>query len=397
MAKCVALIVAAGSGERFGGELPKQYLPLAGKPLLRHAVEAFLAHPAVSGVQVVYQPAHRDLYDAATAGLGLPEPVPGGATRQDSGRLGLERLFESPEGPPDLVLIHDAARPLVDAATISGVLAALEDAPAAIAAVQVIDTLKRGVDGRTAGTVDRTGLWRAQTPQGFHFQTILEAHRRLAGSGLTDDAAVAETAGLPVALVPGSPDNIKVTTPIDLERAHRLLGMGGAPGLPDVRTGLGVDVHRFVPGDHVTLLGVAVPHDRRLEGHSDADVGLHALTDAILGAIGAGDIGTHFPPSDPQWRGVDSAVFLRHAVALVRERGGVITQVDVTLICERPKVGPHRPAMTARLGELLGIAAERVSVKATTTEKLGFTGREEGIAAQAIATVVFPGASPHVG
>jgi len=391
MPKCVALIVAAGSGERFGSELPKQYLPLAGKPLLRRAIEAFLFHPAVDGVVVVYQPAHRDLYDAATAGLGLPEPVPGGATRQDSGRFGLERLAESPGGPPELVLIHDAARPLVDAATITRVLAALESAPAAIAAVQVIDTLKRGVDGFTAGTVDRAGLWRAQTPQGFHFQTILEAHRRLAGAGLTDDAAVAEQAGLPVALVPGSPDNIKVTTPIDLERAHRLSGVDAAPGLPDVRTGLGFDVHRFAPGDSVTLLGVRVPHGARLEGHSDADVGLHALTDAILGSIGAGDIGSHFPPSDPQWRGVDSAVFLRHAVELTRCRGAVIRHVDVTLICERPKVGPHRAMMTARLAELLGIAPERVSVKATTTEKLGFTGREEGIAAQAIATVVFPG------
>ncbi len=398
MSSCVALIVAAGSGERFGGEVPKQYLPLAGRPLLRHAIEAFLHHPEVSAVQVVYQPAHRDLYEAATAGLALPEPVPGGATRQESGWLGLERLAQSPLGPPATVLIHDAARPLVDAGTISRVLAALKRAPAAIAAVQVIDTLKRGVDGFTAGTVDRTGLWRAQTPQGFQFPAILEAHRRLAGAGLTDDAAVAEQAGLPVALVSGSPDNIKVTTPQDLERAHRLLGVpvpvAPSLALSDTRVGLGYDVHRFAPGDHVMLCGVAIPHSHRLEGHSDADVALHALTDAILGAIGAGDIGSHFPPSDPQWRGVDSAVFLRHAAGLVAARGGVIGHVDVTVICERPKVGPHRTAMVARLAALLGLAPDRVSVKATTTEKLGFTGREEGIAAQAAATVCLPGQVP---
>ena len=386
MPSCIALIVAAGSGERFGSELPKQYLTLAGQPLLRRAIEAFSGHPAVSGVQVVYQPAHRNLYDDAVAGLNLPEPVPGGATRQDSGRFGLERLAESPAGAPDYVLIHDAARPLVDAGTISRVVAALEHAPAAIAAVPVIDTLKKGEGGFTAGTVDRAGLWRAQTPQGFRFSSILEAHRRLAGAGLTDDAAVAEAAGLPVALVLGSPDNLKVTTPIDLERAHRLLGAG----LPDIRTGMGFDVHRFTDGDGVMLCGVKVPHSQRLEGHSDADVALHALTDAILGAIAAGDIGSHFPPSEPKWRGVDSTVFLRHAAELVRARGGVINHVDVTVICERPKVGPHRAAMAARLAEVLEIDPGRVSVKATTTEKLGFTGREEGIAAQAIATVVLP-------
>lgn len=389
MSSCIALIVAAGSGERFGGEKPKQYLTLAGRPLLRHTVAAFLAHPAVTAVQVVYQPAHRAYYDEATAGLGLPEPVPGGATRQDSGRLGLERLACWPGGPPKTVLIHDGARPLVDPGTITRVLAALERVPAAIAAVPVFDTLKRGEDGLTAGTVDRAGLWQAQTPQGFHFQTILEAHRRLAGAGLTDDAAVAEQAGLSVALVPGSPDNIKVTTPDDLERAHRLLGVS----LTDVRVGLGFDVHRFAEGDSVMLCGVSVPHRHRLEGHSDADVALHALTDAILGAIGAGDIGSHFPPSEPCWRGADSTVFLRHAVELVRTRGGVIGHVDVTLICERPKIGPHRAAMVARLAEVLGIAEDRVSVKATTTERLGFTGREEGIAAQAAATVVLPGSA----
>jgi 2-C-methyl-D-erythritol 4-phosphate cytidylyltransferase/2-C-methyl-D-erythritol 2,4-cyclodiphosphate synthase len=236
------------------------------------------------------------------------------------------------------------------------------------------------------GTIDRAGLMLAQTPQGFRFPDILKAHRNLAGAALTDDAAVAENAGLGVALVQGNADNLKVTNQDDMARAALIMNAA----LQDVRTGLGFDVHRFAPGDHVVLCGVKVPHEARLDGHSDADVGLHALTDAILGALAAGDIGSHFPPSDPQWRGADSALFLRHAVGMVRERGGVIAHADVTLICERPKVGPHREAMVARMAELLGVAPDRVSVKATTTERLGFTGRGEGIAAQAIATIRLP-------
>ncbi len=384
MPSCTALIVAAGTGQRFGAERPKQYLDLAGRPILRHTVEAFLRHPQVSAVQVVINPAFRDLYATAVAGLGLPEPVAGGASRQDSVRNGLERLAES---APDLVLIHDAARPLIDEATISAVIAALDAQPAAIAAVPVADTLKRGHDGLVADTVDRSGLWRAQTPQGFRFPDILAAHRAAAGLELTDDAAVAERAGLPIALVPAKEENFKVTTPDDLTRAARVLDAN----LSDIRTGMGFDVHRFTDGDHVTLCGVRVPHTQKLEGHSDADVGLHALTDAILGALCVGDIGSHFPPSDPQWRGADSSRFLRHAADLVAERGGRIAHVDVTIICERPKVGPHREAMATRIAEILGMDASRVSVKATTTEKLGFTGRGEGIAAQAVATVRLPG------
>lgn len=381
---CIALIVAGGSGRRFGGELPKQYHDLLGRPVLRRTVEAFLAHPGVNGVRVVIDPACRDLYDQAVVGLDLPEPVAGGASRQDSVRNGLESLARE---APGRVLIHDAARPLVDADTISAVIAALDDHAGAIAAVPVADTLKRGADGLVGATVDRNGLWRAQTPQGFRFAEILAAHHAAAGLELTDDAAVAERAGLPVALVPSREENFKVTTQDDLIRAAQALSLA----LADVRTGSGFDVHRFTDGDHVTLCGVKVPHAQGLEGHSDADVGLHALTDAILGALGAGDIGSHFPPSDPQWRGADSARFLRHSADLVAARRGMIAHVDVTIICERPKVGPHRETMVARIAQILGIPPDRVSVKATTTERLGFTGRGEGIAAQAVATIRLPG------
>jgi len=382
---CVALIVAGGSGQRFGAERPKQYLDLAGKPVLRRTVEAFLNHPQVTGVRVVIDPTWRDAYDAALSGLALPDPVAGGASRQDSVRNGLEAL--AADGAPDLVLIHDAARPLIDADTIAAVIAALDRKPGAIAAVPVADTLKRGSGDTIAGTVDRDGLWRAQTPQGFRFPDILEAHRAAAGLSLTDDAAVAERAGLAVSLVRSKEDNFKVTTPDDLTRATRAI----MSSLWDVRTGSGFDVHRFTDGEFVTLCGLRVPHSHGLEGHSDADVGLHALTDAILGALAAGDIGSHFPPTDPRWRGADSAKFLRHAADLVAERGGVIAHADVTIICERPKVGPHRAAMADRIAQILGIDVGRVSVKATTTEQLGFTGRREGIAAQAVATIRLPG------
>lgn len=382
---CIALIVAGGSGQRFGAERPKQYLDLAGKPVLRRTVEAFLGHPQVTGVRVVIDPSWRDAYDAALFGLALPDPVAGGASRQDSVRHGLEALVA--DGAPDLVLIHDAARPLIDADTIAAVIGALDNTPGAIAAVPVADTLKRGSGNAITDTVNRDGLWRAQTPQGFRFPDILEAHRAAAGLSLTDDAAVAERAGLAVALVPSKEDNFKVTTPDDLSRATRAI----MSSLWDVRTGSGFDVHRFTDGDFVTLCGLRIPHSHGLEGHSDADVGLHALTDAILGALAAGDIGSHFPPTDPRWRGADSAKFLRHAADLVVERGGVIAHADVTIICERPKVGPHRAAMAERIAQILGIEVGRVSVKATTTEQLGFTGRREGIAAQAVATVRLPG------
>jgi 2-C-methyl-D-erythritol 4-phosphate cytidylyltransferase/2-C-methyl-D-erythritol 2,4-cyclodiphosphate synthase len=387
MTSCVALIVAAGRGERFGSELPKQYLTLAGEPVLRRTVQAFLGHPDVEAVRVVIHPDHGALYAEAVAGLGLGEPIIGGAERQDSVLRGLEALAGA---PPDRVLIHDAARPLVDAATIARVCAALADHPGAIAASPVVDTLKRAEDGRSAGTVDRAGLWRARTPQGFRYTDILEAHRAARGERLTDDAAVAERAGLAVALVTSNPDNIKVTHADDLRRAEGLvMNQHG-----DVRMATGFDVHRFTAGDHVMLCGVRVPHDAALEGHSDSDVALHALTDALLGTICDGDIGHHFSPSDPRWRGAPSHQFLRYAAERVRKRGGIIAHLDLTLICERPKVGPHREAMRARLAEIAGIAPDRISVKATTTEGLGFTGRREGIAAQAAATVRLPTAAP---
>ncbi len=383
MMSCIALIVAAGAGTRFGSEVPKQYLPLAGRAVLRHSVETFLNHPAISGVRVVISREHRTYYDAATAGLRLLPPVIGGADRQESVFNGLESLAEL---RPARVLIHDAARPLLSTAIIDRAVAGLEDASGAVVAVPVSDTLKRGRDGRVAGTVDRRGLWRAQTPQAFRYADILAAHRSAKGAAMTDDAAVAEAAGLRVRLVTGDDGNLKITTDEDLRRAERLVGAGTS----EFRTGMGYDVHRFAAGNGVTLCGVRIAHDQSLAGHSDADVGLHALTDAVLATIGAGDIGSHFPPSDPQWRGADSVRFLTHAAGLVAASGGRIAHVDVTLICERPKIAPHRGDMIVRIAAILGIDRSRVSVKATTTEGLGFTGRCEGIAAQAAATVALP-------
>jgi 2-C-methyl-D-erythritol 4-phosphate cytidylyltransferase/2-C-methyl-D-erythritol 2,4-cyclodiphosphate synthase len=379
MGGCAALIVAAGRGSRFGGDMPKQYALLAGRPVLRHTVSAFLDHPRIDAVRVVIHRDDRDLYDRAIGSLDILEPVIGGETRQDSVRLGLESLESA---GAETVLIHDAARPFVDRALIGRVIEALRTDAGAIPAVPVSDTLKRATAGNAIGeTVARENLWRAQTPQGFRYADILSAHRDLAGEILTDDAALLERFGHRVSLVEGSEDNFKITTASDLARAERMIGGG------DVRTGFGFDVHRFAPGDRVMLCGVAVPHDRGLAGHSDADVGLHALTDAILGAIGEGDIGVHFPPSDEQWRGAASDIFLARARDLAAAKGGLIANVDVTLICERPKVSPYRPAMCARIAEILQIDISRVNIKGTTTEGLGFTGRGEGIAAQAVATI----------
>lgn len=382
MKHCVALVVAAGRGTRLGGDLPKQWRDLAGRPLLRHSLAILAAHPSVHSVRAVIHPDDLSFYEQAAEGLSLPPPIMGGKTRQESVRLGLEALAED---APDVVLIHDGARPFLDPGLVSRVIAALDSHAAALPALKVHDSLKQERQGFVAASVPRDGLWRAQTPQGFHFQPILAAHRAVQDHTLTDDAAVAEMAGINVALVEGCEDNVKITTQEDLDRARSRLDKP-----KETRFGTGFDVHRFCPGDHVTLCNVAIPHTMGLAGHSDADVALHALTDAVLGAIAAGDIGHHFPPSDPRWKGADSAQFLEHAVRLVAALGGRILHADVTIICEGPKIGPHRSALRRRLSEILKIGEGRVSVKATTTEELGFTGRREGIAAQAAATVALP-------
>ncbi len=376
-----ALIVAAGRGTRVGATIPKQYLTVAGTPILRWTIDAFASHPNVDMVQVAIHPKDRPYYDAAIDGLDILNPVAGGASRQESVRLGLESLMVH---GPEKVLIHDGARPFPDAALINRVISVLDDVPAALAALPVSDTLKREAgDGFAGDTVERTGLWRAQTPQGFRFPAILDAHRKMQGQELTDDAAVAEGAGLAVKLVAGSEENFKVTEPEDIQRAERHLGSLGG----ETRVGTGFDVHRFGPGNQVTLCGVSIPHDQSLAGHSDADVAMHALTDAILGAIGAGDIGVHFPPTNPQWKGAPSHIFLAKAGSLVTKAHGNINNLDVTIICEAPKIAPHQHVMAERVAEILKIDVGRVSVKATTTECLGFTGRGEGIAAQATATI----------
>jgi 2-C-methyl-D-erythritol 4-phosphate cytidylyltransferase/2-C-methyl-D-erythritol 2,4-cyclodiphosphate synthase len=375
MSRIAVLIVAAGKGARAGTDLPKQYERLGGRPILRRTAEAFQGFP----VQVVIGSGQQDLAAVALAGLDIPVPVTGGATRQESVRLGLEALAKD---APDFVLIHDAARPLISPKVIGAVVTALESgADGALPMLAASDTLRRcGVDGGWT-LVARDGLYRAQTPQGFVYAKILKAHRDYAREDVTDDMALAELAGLKVQVVEGEEKNIKVTRKEDFALAEALLGAG------DVRTASGYDVHRFKDGDHIWLCGIKVPHSHGLEGHSDADVGLHAITDALLGCIGAGDIGQHFPPSEERWRGAPSWKFLDHAATLVAAKGGAINHVDVTIICERPKVGPHRDAMRARIAEILKIEESRVSVKATTTEGLGFTGRGEGIAAQATATV----------
>jgi 2-C-methyl-D-erythritol 4-phosphate cytidylyltransferase/2-C-methyl-D-erythritol 2,4-cyclodiphosphate synthase len=386
------LIVAAGRGQRFGGPVPKQYASLGGKAVLRRTVEAFARLGVASSITVVIAPSDRALYEAAVGDLGLAEPVAGGVTRQQSVLNGLESMAAR---PPAFVAIHDAARPFADAPLIERTLAAARavSVSGAIPALPVVDTLKQGANGRVVGPQSRDGLWRAQTPQIFRFDAILRAHRAAAGLGasdataLTDDAAVAEHAGLAVALAVGDERNTKITSSEDLDRAGRELTLAGGG---EMRSGMGFDVHAFGPGDHVMLCGVSVPHTQALMGHSDADVALHALTDALLGAIAAGDIGQHFPPGDPQWRGAPSERFLRHAADMVAQRRGRVVNVDVTIVCERPKVGPLRDAMAANVARILGVSASRVGVKATTTERLGFTGRGEGIAAQAIAVVELP-------
>lgn len=385
-----ALIVAAGRGTRAGGVIPKQFQLLAARPVLAHTIDALMQHPDITGFVLVLHPADRNSH---VASLNLPPEtilVDGGDTRDASVRAGLSAL---PDGT-DKVLIHDAARPLLPLAVIDRVLEALDQHPGAAPALAVTDALWRGTQNRVTGTQDRTGLWRAQTPQGFRVKDILAAHAAYAattgGQSAADDVEVARSAGLDVAIVAGDEDNLKITHPPDFARAEEILRQRQRGYDMDIRTGNGFDVHAFEPGDHVILCGVKIPHTQALKGHSDADVGMHALTDAIYGALGRGDIGQHFPPSDPQWKGAASEIFLRHAVELAGSLGFSITHLDCTLLCERPKIGPHATTMIAALASITGLATDRISVKATTTERLGFTGREEGIAALATATLVKP-------
>jgi 2-C-methyl-D-erythritol 4-phosphate cytidylyltransferase/2-C-methyl-D-erythritol 2,4-cyclodiphosphate synthase len=385
--RTAAILVAAGRGLRAGPGGPKQYRSIGGQTVIFRAMEPFCRHPQVFAVQPILNPDDTAMFNEAVNGLRHAPPASGGATRQDSVRAGLEALAGQ---KPDIVLIHDAARPFVTAALISRAIEAAGRTGAAIPAIPVTDTIKLiGEGGNVEATPQRDRLRVAQTPQAFRFDAILDAHRRAAQAGrtdFTDDAALAEWAGLTVATFEGDPANMKLTTPEDFVREEARFGAM----LGDVRTASGYDVHAFGDGDHLMICGVRVPHSRGFLAHSDGDVGLHALVDAILGALADGDIGSHFPPSDPKWKGAASDQFLKYAVDRVSARGGRVPHLDVTLICERPKVGPHRDAMRARIAEIAGLSASRVAVKATTSERLGFTGREEGIAALASATIRLP-------
>jgi 2-C-methyl-D-erythritol 4-phosphate cytidylyltransferase/2-C-methyl-D-erythritol 2,4-cyclodiphosphate synthase len=382
-----AVVVAAGRGLRAGGGMPKQYRPLPGGTAIERSLATFSGHDEIALVQPVIHPDDQDVFQRSSAQFRLLPPVFGGATRQDSVRSGLEALAVH---QPEIVLIHDAARPFASPALITRAIAAAEKNGAAVPVLPVADTVKTvDAQGLVTGTLDRSLLRAVQTPQAFGYAAIVDAHRRAlkaARSDFTDDAALAEWAGMTVATFAGEAGNVKLTTPEDFLRAEAI----NLSDLGDVRTGFGTDVHQFTDGDHIWLGGVKIPHSRGVTGHSDADVVLHSLVDAILGALAEGDIGVHFPPSDPQWRGASSDRFLAFAVERVRARGGLIAHLDITVVCEAPRVGPHRDAMRARIAEIAGLSPERVAIKATTSEKMGFTGRGEGIVAFATATVRLP-------
>lgn len=385
--RTAVVLVAAGRGLRAGAGGPKQYRTIGGVPVIRRAMEAFSRHPGVFAVQPVVNPDDSAMFPAAVAGLRHEPPANGGATRQASVLAGLEALAKH---EPDIVLIHDAARPFVSAGVISRAIDAASRTGAALPVIAVTDTIKiTGESGDVEATPDRASLRIAQTPQSFRFDVILEAHRRAAKDGrsdFTDDAAIAEWAGLTVGTFEGDVANMKLTTPEDFVREEARL----ASLLGDIRTGTGYDVHAFGEGDHIMLCGVRVPHSKGFLAHSDGDVGLHALVDAILGALADGDIGSHFPPSDARWKGASSDQFLKYAIERVTQRGGRVANLEVTMICERPKIGTLRDTMRARIAEISGVDISRVAVKATTSERLGFTGREEGIAATASATIRLP-------
>jgi 2-C-methyl-D-erythritol 4-phosphate cytidylyltransferase/2-C-methyl-D-erythritol 2,4-cyclodiphosphate synthase len=382
-----AIVVAGGRGLRAGGGIPKQYRRVGDRPVIRPSLALFAEHPAIAAVQPVIHPDDLGLFEQAASGLVLLPAVPGGATRQASVRAGMEALAAQ---RPDLVLVHDAARPFASPGLVTRAIAAARASGAAVPTLPVADTVKTvDASGHVSGTLDRAQLRLVQTPQAFAFAPLMDAHRRALAAGredFTDDAALAEWAGLKVATFEGEAGNIKLTTAGDFSRAQA----DELAALADVRTGFGFDVHQFAEGDHVWLGGLRIPHDRGVTGHSDADVALHALVDALLGALCEGDIGVHFPPSDPQWRGASSDRFLAFAVERVHARGGRIAHLDITIVCEAPRIGPHRDAMRARIAEIAGVPVTRVAVKATTSEKLGFTGRGEGIVAFANATVRLP-------
>jgi 2-C-methyl-D-erythritol 4-phosphate cytidylyltransferase/2-C-methyl-D-erythritol 2,4-cyclodiphosphate synthase len=388
MSDVAVVVVAAGRGTRASSDLPKQFRQIGGETMLRRTLSMFVEHAEVALVQPVIHRDDLELYRSSAAGIDVLLPHSfGGATRQASVRAGLEALAAR---KPDIVLIHDAARPFASAELVSRAIQAAAQSGAAIPAMPVTDTVKTvNAQGHVDQTLDRGAMRLVQTPQAFKFDQLLAAHRSAQAAGredFTDDAALVEWAGMKVAVFAGEAGNIKITNPEDFARAEAMQ----FAALGDVRTGTGIDVHAFGPGDHVTIGGIRIPHDRALTGHSDADVGLHALVDAILGALADGDIGSHFPPSDAQWKGAASDQFLTFAVERVKARGGRIAHLDLTIVCEMPKIGPHRDAMRAQIAKLAGIAIGRVAVKATTSEQLGFTGRREGIAAYATATLRLP-------
>jgi 2-C-methyl-D-erythritol 4-phosphate cytidylyltransferase / 2-C-methyl-D-erythritol 2,4-cyclodiphosphate synthase len=385
MMTTAALIVAAGKGERAGGALPKQFQHVAGAALIAHAVDSFIFHGGIDSVHIVIAAGQEEMLALALNGRSVGSVIIGGAERQDSVRLGLDAIAAA--GGCDQVMIHDAARPFLPSAVIDRLLNALETSKGAVPVLPVVDTLANG-SPRLGPVVPREGLYRIQTPQAAHFESIMTAHRLWTGAAATDDAQMLRSAGFDVAMVEGDAALEKITAPADFARADAMKAKQMIS-----RTGMGYDVHRLETGQELWLCGIQIPYERGLSGHSDADVALHALTDALLGAIAAGDIGDHFSPSDPQWRGAASSLFLEYARDLILEKGGFIDHVDLTLICEAPRIGPHRDAMRHRIADLLRVSLSSVSVKATTTERLGFTGRGEGIAAQAVASVRTPTAS----
>ncbi len=388
--RTIALLVAAGRSERMGGGLPKPYIKLGDEVILRRTIKAFLKHPDIDGVRVVIRREHHPYYKQAIEGLTVIPCVVGGHSRQESVRLGLESLTHH---HPERVLVHDVARPFVSSELISRVVHALDAHKAVIPVVAINDTIKHIHDGKVVSTIPREGVAIVQTPQGFDYKTIMAAHWQVKGENLTDDSAVCELVGIPVSIVVGEADNFKITSVEDIKRMETNLSLQ-----TETRVGMGYDVHALAPHDvdtqvsqqYIKLCGIRIPSNHYLVGHSDSDAGLHALVDAILGAIGESDIGTHFPPSDIKWQGADSSRFLLHAYEMLRNRGGELINIDVTIICERPRVNPHRDAMIERIASLLKIEPHRISVKATTTERLGFEGRGEGLAAHAIATVRLP-------